>query len=90
VCVGNVDLKCCPLLMFCVVARTKCYSSVVVVFIAYVVVTWCVWVGRGGYICGYVLIRASKWDYVFLCVCCDVLVVRVTNKAGSSSDDRIY
>jgi hypothetical protein len=52
----------------CVVARTICYSSVVVVFIAYVVVTWCVWVGRVDYVCGYVFIRASKWDYVFLYV----------------------
>jgi hypothetical protein len=32
----------------CVVAWTKCYSSVVVVYIAYVVVMWCVWVGMGG------------------------------------------
>jgi hypothetical protein len=43
-----------PPVNVCVVARTECCWSVVVVYIAYVVVTWCVWVGMGGYICGYV------------------------------------
>jgi hypothetical protein len=28
-----------------------------------------------GYVCGYILIRSSKWDYVFLCVYHSILML---------------